>query len=388
MSPLHFLFILFVEDEEKNHKYKEARFVDGKKPYISFRAYNRATGQEMYPVKDYKYKEYDQRTIDRINWINEQLKKGLTVYIIPKANRVKNDVKKKPPGFSVVNGLEFYFKYKRFDRKATEDTYLSQSRLFIDFLAKKNYMDLDLIDFQKKHILEYIDEMNMARLSQTTINSRLYFVSSVFTFLVQREKVNENPFLDVKRKKGKPKTKTLLLPEIQKEIITILETENTKLYIFIHFLFHNFIRPKELRLLKRQYINLSTNRLTIPESIAKRNWRKTIITPPLRKIILKYDLHKGDPESIILPNSQGSPHGKNYFGDLYLNFRKKHGFPDYSKLYHWKDMGVSAYYREYKDILFVKNQCGHASLDQTYTYLDKDLGVIESDLNFKNAPEI
>lgn len=50
----------------KKYQYKEARFVDGKKPYIIFYAYNRATGKEMYPVKDYNYKTYNQETIDRI----------------------------------------------------------------------------------------------------------------------------------------------------------------------------------------------------------------------------------------------------------------------------------------------------------------------------------
>lgn len=305
---------------------------------------------------------------------------------IPPRSRGKTSQKK--AAFTIIDGLDFFFKYKRLERDATINTYNSQANLLIEFLSKKGFMDLAVRDFGKPHILEYTDHMNAQGLSQKTINSRLSFISSLFTFLVDRNKVDENPLFSVKKVKAKSQTKILLSNDEQKRLVQTLKEENEQLYLFVMFLFHNFIRPKELRLLQRQYIDLSTNRLTIPENIAKQNWRRTIITPPLRKIIIKHKLIEGDPTLPIFHNSANNVFGKNYFGEHYLKFRKKHGFPAYTKLYHWKDMGVSAYYWKFKDILFVKNQCGHQSLDMTFQYLNKDLGVIETDLNLEDSPEI
>lgn len=364
----------------REHKYKLAEWkpsIAKKKyaGYIEYKCYHDTLQQEMYRVREYL--EYAIHATERIEEINKQLKSGFVL-------RTEGAKQEK---MSLEKALEFYREKKHTRKERSMHTYKKRLDLFEAWAKENNLHTIAIDKITKAHTADFLDYSRKLGNCEITVNAKLLVLTNFFNLLVDKEVIESSPIAGIKRGKGQVKNKTLIKKDEMKRFSDLSETEDIQLYCFINFLYHNHIRPNELRQLQRKHIDLETDRLTIPEHIAKNgNTRHTIITPPLRDIIIKYRLDKGNQEHCFFGHEDGTVVSQNYWGARHLEFRRKHEFTDDVKLYRWKDVGVTAYYMKFKDAYYIMRQCGHNSLEQTQKYLSQDLGIFEAGLDLQNSP--
>lgn len=347
--------------------------------YIEYYCYNLSTDKDMHRTREYwQYWSVDIQ--ERIDEINVALMAG-------KVLATEKD-KGKVGTISLAQAVKFYTENKHTKKAKTAYTYQTKMKLFLNW-AKENELDTIAIDkITKEHIQKYLDYcIKKLGNSDVTWESKLLVLTNFFNFLVSRNVLPTSPALHIKHATKSRKYKELITKDEIKRFSEVCEAEDATLYCFVNFLYHNHTRPNELRQLQKKHIDLNTDRLTIPENVAKNgNTRYTVITPPLRELILKHKLVQGDSEDYLFGDEEGKMYGSNYWGHRHREFRRKHEFKESTLLYRWKDVGVTAYYMKYKDAYYIMRQCGHSSLEQTQIYLSKDLGIFETGLDLSQAP--
>ncbi len=375
----------FFEMSKKRHEYKLARFVKGKRPYVEFWAYNKATQQELFRVRDYKVKTLKEAE-PLIEWINEQLRAGMVVNLPPK--RARNIINEPPITLDVEQALDMMVKTYPYRREETRYTYISQANLFKEYCKLRKILKSSPRKLVKADLVGYRDFCFARGNGHTTVRAKLVFVGIWMNYLKDRGYLEKNLVEDMDLPKTNFGSKVLLSAEDQGRVKEILKERHRGLYIMIHVLYHGFFRVNEVQKIKRGMVDKERMLIRLPKEVSKNHKpRNVILSPPLLGFFEEMGLLDLDSNRLLLAKANGEAWGKNYFASEYRQVIKSQDFVDAGhKLYHWKDMGASAYYRKYKDILFVKNQCGHSSLEETYRYLDKDLGVIVADLDLEGAP--
>ncbi len=101
-----------------------------------------------------------------------------------------------------------------------------------------------------------------------------------FKVLVKRYLYHCNPFEEVKIKKIKGKSKLPFHDEQIKEILKVVEAEDSQLRYAIDFLYYLYFRPTEIRLLKIEHIMFYDMQIMATNEILKDNdnYLKTIPT--------------------------------------------------------------------------------------------------------------
>jgi site-specific recombinase XerD len=108
----------------------------------------------------------------------------------------------------------------------TRRTYQDSVRSFCKFFNIKNIEQLRDVD--SIHIIKYRDELIKEGHKNSTINTRLASLSSMFKHLIEKQLLKTNPVYGVKRmKKQYRKVKSRPLTDI--EVSAILKQPNTKM---------------------------------------------------------------------------------------------------------------------------------------------------------------
>lgn len=344
--------------------------------YLEYYCYNAILEKENYRVREYF--QFGGLTVqDRIAEINVMLQAG---YVL-------SDGKERKKTLTLEEALKYY-KEKKHTRKArSKQSYMKKLSLFEAWAKEKNLLTIAIDKVTKQHVQEYLEQARKIGNCDVTINSKAIVLTNFFNLLLDKEVLASSPIAGMKHIKEGQKHKELLKADEIKRFSELAEEKDSALYCFVNFLYHNHIRPNELRQLQRKHLDMVNNRLTVADMVAKNgDARHTIITPPLREIILKYRLHIGNQDHYVFGHEGGGMVSQNYWTDRHLKFRREHEFSEDTKLYRWKDMGVTAYYMKFKDAYYIMRQCGHSSLEQTQKYLSKDLGIFEVGLDLANSP--
>lgn len=377
------IFVLPVMGTKHTYKlavWKETPTHQKYKGYIEFYCYNLSIDKPMHRTREYWQYHLREDIQKRIDEINAALIAGKVLGTEEDKNKVGT--------VTLSQAVKFYTDNKHTKKENSLKTYKYKVRLFLEW-AQKNELDTIAIDkINKEHLQRYLDYCRKTlKNGDVTLESKLLNLTNFFNFLVSRGVLSASPALQIKHAKKSTKYKELITKDEIKRFSEVCEVEDAMLYCFVNFLYHNHIRPNELRQLQKKHIDLSTDRLTVPENIAKNgHTRFTVITPPLRELILKHKIVQGNQEDYLFGDEQGRVYSSNYWGHRHREFRRKHDFSESTKLYRWKDVGVTAYYMQFKDAYYIMRQCGHRSLEETQIYLSKDLGIFETGLDLTKAP--
>lgn len=347
--------------------------------YIEYYCYNLSMDKDMQRTREY-WQFWSEDIQTRIDEINAALRAG-------KVLATEKD-KDKVGTISLAQAVKFYTDNKHTKKENTAYTYQTKMKLFLNW-AKENGLDTIAIDnINKQHVEKYLDYCRKTLFNEdVTWESKLLVLTNFFNFLVSRDVLATSPAIHIKHAPKSRKYKELISKDEIKRFSEVCEAEDAMLYCFVNFLYHNHIRPNELRQIQKKHIDLNIDRLTVPEHIAKNgHTRYTVITPPLRELILKHKLVQGNQEDRLFGDEEGKMYASNYWGHRHREFRRKHKFKENTLLYRWKDVGVTAYYMQFKDAYYIMRQCGHSSLEQTQIYLSKDLGIFETGLDLSQSP--
>lgn len=278
----------------------------------------------------------------------------------------------------------------------TIQTYVSKLRkLTLWSEVKKG--SIDITAFDNTLILEFfhylIDEKGLAA---GTIEDYRQVISSAFDFIKNQGVITANPVYNIPAGVDKdmaPRPVAEYDIEIFREVIS---KQDPQLWMAIEFETYCFLRPgKELRLLRIRDIDFARGLINVDRFRAKTN-RERYATIPwhfMLKLRNLYKLQQYNRDYYVF-GKEGKPGekclGKNNLKNRFNKFRSKLNMPYTYKLYSWKHTGNSLAADSDINMLALRDQNGHTSVQTTEIYLKHKLGVVNKEIQkrFPNLDEL
>jgi integrase len=253
-------------------------------------------------------------------------------------------------------------------------------KIFKAFLEENGLNNIKPKAFTTLNAQMFSDYMVSQKYSAKTHNNKLTVVIAIFSQLKKRKLIDNKPFEDVSRKKIS-EGRTLFYDDKQKKTIKdhLIATES-KLYLFVQFIFYCFIRPKELMLIQVKHINFDNKTVLVTAAVSKNHKNRIVPINDNLFTLIKKKYSGLDPETFLF--SKGLIHGevsvdRNRASEAHRKMLERIGISTEHKLYEWKHTGARLFMLSGRNVYDLMSYMGHASLDETMGYL-RSLGVTTS----------
>ncbi|MEJ1928981.1 site-specific integrase [Nostoc sp. NIES-2111] len=275
-------------------------------------------------------------------------------------------------------------------RKKTRQGYEAKVRVFQRWLEANGHRGLQLVGMRLEIAQGFMQSVDAGRHS-TTYNAYRTTMCRLFKPWVERGTIPANPFEKIgTQPRNKTGAKTFTAAQ-RAEIEAYMLEKDVELWFFTRFVYMQFIRPNELRLLQVRDIDRAGGLITIRGEIAKNKKTQSVqLVPQMDRLIEQYGLDKGRPEHYVFGRG-GKPgpylQGTNTMGERMRRILRKLGYPKGYCLYSWKHTGAQTLARQ-KEVPLrqIQLQCRHSSLHETQIYL-QGLGVSDFDRAVLRFPE-
>ena len=363
-----------------------------KRWYISFYVWdtqkNDIVRKREYSINQYKTKEERYAFAkQRVESINTLLAEGFHI-----DSRKNDEVFEELKNVTTLeDALKKILEIKK--QSLREKSYGTYYYTLQDFLAwaKKNRLDkTDINCFDRYHAQSYVDYLIIEReLTGKSINNNVAFMKSLFNGLKEREVIVNSPMEKLKKQKEIKTFQNLAYTKQEiNNLKNLIKEEDPKLWVFIQLIFYCFLRPGEIRFLKKENINLSSGKIFIPAIISKNAKNDHVDIPePLKPVLEEYLKTIPDKEYIFPGTRQGMPMGECYMRLVHKNFLDRLNFDNRHTLYSWKHTGVVQAYNAGVDIKSIQRQCRHHSIEMTDQYLIS-LGLYNNEQFLLKMPEM
>lgn len=361
-----------------------------KRWYVSFYVWNVQKNELIrkreYSVNDYKTKAeryaFGKQRMDSINLL---LSEGFHI-----------DSRKQDSGeeeLKDVTTLEDALKRVLEIKKSSfrKKSYSCFSSTLKDFLswAKKNMLNnTDVNYLDRYHAQYYMDYLIVDKgLAGKTVNNKIAYLKTLFNSLKEREIIEVSPFDKLKKQKEIRTNQNAAFEEKEiAELKKIIEKEAPVLWVFIQFIYYCYLRPGEIRMMKKENINLDSGKIFIPAVVSKNAKNDHVDIPEPFKQVLK-DFLANIPEKnyIFSGRDDGKPIAADIMTRIHKTFLKRLKFDDQHTLYSWKHTGVVMAYKAGVDIKSIQRQCRHHSIEMTDNYL-KSLGLSNNEAFLLKMP--
>lgn len=260
-------------------------------------------------------------------------------------------------------------------RPKTYSTYESKIKHFHIWLNGKN--DAHITKQEANKFL--LDLLKQGKSKGTAYNYARCLCAVYQKWTDKDPKNNINPFSGVIHIKKNPEG-CLPFSDIQiKKLKPVLETKYPQVWLATQILYFCFIRPKEMRGLKIANIDFELGTIQIPGTISKNGKTEKVLIPtPLMNILA--ELQSLPVHYFILGKDHTpgpSPIGVNRLNYLHSKALTECNICGNYSFYSWKHTGAVKAVKAGINIVDLKNQLRHHSLDMVYEYL-KSLGVLDS----------
>lgn len=389
-------FLMASEVQQKNiFPFTEAKLRDfngdvSKKWYIEFAAWdvqkNKKKRSRNWDVNKYHTAASRYRFAKlALSQINNKLELGyhfdsVKRRIDEEKKQIDKDLKKsgkKTVVFLLFHGLQII---KEQRRNGTFLAYKSSLNKFCGFLEEKNLKHISYSQLNKTIILQYIDYCYKQGRKGVTINSDIAACKSITNMLIERNFVEINPFIGIKKQIEIVSKQHFPYNDEQKtQIKESVLKEAPELWNFILFVYYLYTRISETRLLK--VWNVKGKKLFIPAEISKNKKNEYVSIPePLQKIIKSMKLERWNPNFYIfgidgVPAEK--PASKNHYSKKYRTILEKLHYSEHYTLYGWKHSGNVDAYLSGVGVKGLQQQNRHYDLTMTDKYL-KSLGLNEN----------
>ncbi|MTE27559.1 tyrosine-type recombinase/integrase [Winogradskyella ouciana] len=257
----------------------------------------------------------------------------------------------KPPKPKSPKVLEAFDKALELKTNVTKPKTLEdyKSRIYkLHKWLKKEHKEITHIEhIEKKHIMEFLNEVQLQSSARNRNNYRTVF-SSLFQVLEDNDLIESNLIKRIKSLKSKPQRHKTYTDKEQKRIFKYLEKEDPILLLYIKFISYNFLRPQEVCRLKVKDINLDEKTLKFE---AKNKVLKTKLIPDLLFDELP-DLSKCQPDDLLFtPNKIGGQwdateiNRRTNFSKRFASVKKELGFTQNYTLYSFRHTFITRLYR-------------------------------------------
>lgn len=264
-------------------------------------------------------------------------------------------------------------KKKAVTRAKTAITYQTTVNHFMEFLGDKANESIDNLNSTLCN--SFIDHLIQKKFANKTLNNQSLFLSTLLNTMVKSEILKANPYKPTFY--PEEETTHFAFTENQiKDIFTELKSYDKIMYLNAAMIFYGFLRPKELRSLRIENIKLKDNVIFLPANVSKNRISRTIeILPPLKDIIMKYDLNYPGHFFVFGKEEPGPlPVGTNYFNTKFREFFTEMELGSEYTVYSFKHTGVIMHFLAGFDLRWLQDQTGHKDISNLMKYL-RSLGL-------------
>lgn len=345
--------------------------------YISYYVKNPETGKmKLFRVKvnQFKGRERIQAAREMMAALQERLAMGW------------NPLIEKVAPLAATPAFEVFERYERIKTKEMEKqslaTYLSYIRIFRGFLLSLGFLSTTSIlaigqDTARKYMAWLEEERGV---SPRSYNNYLSFQVTFFEWMRNRGYIQENPFLDIKRKPKKlmSKKRRMLTDDELFTLFSFLHENNPEYLAVCLLCYCCFLRPKEIALLRCRDIDLGKQLVHVRAEIAK-NDNESFRTIPDAMMPVMRQLDLSHPDWYLFGNHPGTrndfrparePGAKKRFSDFWATtIREACAFGMDIQFYSQKDTGITNMLGDGIAINLVQQQADHATVAMTAVYV-------------------
>lgn len=263
----------------------------------------------------------------------------------------------------------------------THRSYVSQLRNIVKWNEKRSIPITYIYQFNREFISEFLDYIyeDMER-SVVTRNNYLIFTSNFSQFLVDKQYTKTKPsdgISSISCKNIKKKRTTIN----ENDIVRLHDylDKNHKNYLLACYIIHyGFVRRKEMSFIKISDISILNRTLYISGDHSK-NRKGEIVTLTEKTIHLMLDLGIFNyPGNYYLFSDDFKPgtkrkHEKQFTEYWAYTIRKILKFPSSYQFYSLKDTGITNMLRNRVNVLAVRDQARHSSIEITNKYTPQEV---------------
>jgi site-specific recombinase XerD len=276
---------------------------------------------------------------------------------------------------NIYSVFETYLKVK--ERELKEQSircYKSDVKILTEFLEKKDgKREMYVLSFTQSVANEFMNYMYVIRgVSERRYNSMLITCKVLFTWMVQNNYINVNPFSHLKKKKTKEKKREVIPSDVRLLIKNHLEKRDKHFLTFLLIEFYSLLRPNEILGLRISDIDVSKQIITVRAEVSK-NSKLRIATIPdvLTDYIRELNLERFEKNMFVfsddlLPGT--SRKQVKYAGRRWLKLRKELKLKQEYQMYSLRDSGIINLLQSGISPEEVAKQADHHSLAITSVY--------------------
>lgn len=168
------------------------------------------------------------------------------------------------------------------------------------------------------------------------------------------------------------KNRTVIPKDAMLRLRSYLEEKDRHFLLACYILYYCYVRPKEMSDLKLENISVQKGTIFIPAAVSK-NKKDAVVTIPDHVMRLMLSLHVLEHPSdwyLFSYDCRPGPSHRlpKYFCDVWKKVARALKFPDEWKFYSLKDTGITDQIKAGRDLIEVRDQARHYSLEQTDIY--------------------
>lgn len=260
--------------------------------------------------------------------------------------------------------------------EATNTSYNSHIRIFSSWARAEGLEDLPVKAFTRLHAIRFLDSRK--GVGARTYNNYVTFMRSIWNALQERGYVESNPWNQVRKAREEPKRRRTFSQEEAGAVAAFIAGKNAGLFAAVLLQYYCFIRPNEMRQLRRRDFDLEAGVIRIPAPVAKSKRPRLVTMPEAVRAFFLEQYAKTPPAWYLWGTSQ-KPHpttcqGKNEYYKAHQRLLKqacKSGvIADITGLtfYSWKDSGLTEAAKQV-GLLDLMQQAGHHDPKITMVYI-------------------
>lgn len=269
-------------------------------------------------------------------------------------------------------------------REDTVVSYMSYLRMFSRW-GKDKIIYIYQFD---RHIASQFLDYVFIDLNNTpqTRNNYLGWLSSFSHYLLQRAYLTINPVEGIsKMRRSRRKNREVIPDPVMANIRNFLSERYPHFLLACQFINYLFVRPKEMSYIKIRDISVKNKTLILYGDHTK-NHNDAIVTIPDH--VMRYMIDLGifsNPGSWYLFGKNMRPgithKDQRQFREFWdLKVRKPLNLPETYKFYSFKDTGITNMIKDNENILTVRDQARHSSIEITNRYTPLDRSIADKDI--------
>lgn len=266
-------------------------------------------------------------------------------------------------------------------RTRTKHTYKVIIGIFYQWLQDYNYQDHEPKEFGYQDAQRYMDYLtSVKKQSGRTWNNYLSFMKIFFSYLVEREIIDKNPFKSIKKQTEVKSTRNYAFADEEfVKLNTYLIEKDKQLYYFNMFIYYLAMRQKEISMLRIKDIDFVNMNIFVNSAISKnRDGGSIVIMKNFMPILKQMNLQSYPPDYYIFSfGCKPGPEYNNSFDKWSVKCKaaiRKLSINENCTQYSYKHTAViKLYYATNFDIHAVCSHCRHHSILVTEKYM-KSLG--------------